>query len=716
MSTHAKSSAVTAEVVEAMLEEEVLEFDARAFHALTKFASLPRDLFALESLSSATFDATIGDALRGMQLQSRRSQQGGAYYLFADPADASLQAALLLKNGRLTGSLTLANNLRIEVRSVDAGISTVVLRDASQDLPCATTGHDMPGQPQPEAGAEGGIAGVCDDPSVIDVLVLYTNAAAAQAGGDQAMLDTLDWVVAQSNEIYEGSTIDLSIRLVGAVRAVGYLDDSQSMYNDLVALTERTDLALNQVHAMRDELGADLVALIRSSGSDACGMAWLLPANTPAYASIGFSVTGVDCLMNTTFTHELGHNMGCCHAAGDGGGCQTGGVFPYSLGHRFTDSTGQLCRTVMAYSPGTKITRFTSPDVYWMGSATGSENQDNARTINETRLAVANFRCAPSVGTCAVAGSCYAVKSTPGCSDAVCCTNVCSLDPHCCDSSWDAACAETAFKLCASCGDTEVGSCFDSHQLPSCADAACCSSVCGADAFCCDNTWDNACVDGAYALCLSCGHTETLSCFAIHNTSYCDDASCCSSVCAADPSCCTSMWDAACVASATALCAICGNPAGGSCLSVHAPPSCSDLSCCSSVCSGDPYCCDTSWDGDCAASAAFLCLDSCGGSLAGSCCQAHSNPTCDDAVCCQTICIVDTFCCNTEWDARCATAAVDNCAVCCPADLSLDRVIGPIDLALLLWGWGTDWGDVDGDGETGASDMTRVLADWGPCP
>ena len=691
---------------------DILEFDILEFHALGKSANLPRGLFALESLRSMQ---NLDDALRGMQLISRRAHEGGAFYLFEDPAQSAVGASLYLKHGRLTGSINFGNNQRIVVSSASTGVSTVIIQDAMNDLPCATTGRDMPGQPAADANDDGGLAGLCDDGSVIDVLVYYTDDAATEAGGEQAMRDMLDWVFAQSNEIYQDSTIQTSVRLIAAVRAEGYNDNTQSMYGDLVVLTERTDGHLDEAHALRDELGADLVALIRSSGSDACGMAWLLPANTPAYSAIGFSVTAVDCLMNTTFTHELGHNMGCCHAAGDGGGCQEGGVFPYSLGHRFTDTTNALCRTIMAYAPGTKITRFTSPDVYWMGVATGSAVKDNARTINETRQTVASFRCSPTGNTCGAAGSCFALKNSPGCSDPVCCNTVCAVDPHCCASMWDAVCASSAIELCASCGESNAGSCFEAHQLPSCADAACCSAVCTSDAFCCEAIWDGACADGAYALCLSCGHVETESCFAVHNTSYCNDASCCSSVCAVDPSCCASGWDASCVASATSLCAICGNPSGGSCLIARNESSCSDLACCSIVCAADPSCCDASWDANCATAAAIVCVESCGGSLAGSCCEAHNNPSCDDAVCCQSVCLIDSFCCATQWDARCTENAIDTCAVCCPGDLSLDRVIGPVDLALLLWSWGSDWGDVNGDGETNAADMALLLGEWGPC-
>jgi hypothetical protein len=86
--------------------------------------------------------------------------------------------------------------------------------------------------------------------------------------------------------------------------------------------------------------------------------------------------------------------MGCCHAPGDGGGCTSGGVFPYSVGNRFFGLSGTEYRTVMAYAPGTRIGRFSSPLALYDGIATGiADERDNARSINETRFAFTQFRC-----------------------------------------------------------------------------------------------------------------------------------------------------------------------------------------------------------------------------------------------------------------------------------------------------------------------------------
>ena len=48
----------------------------------------------------------------------------------------------------------------------------------------------------------------------------------------------------------------------------------------------------------------------------------------------------------------------------------------------------------MAYAPGTRIGRFSSPNVIYDGIATGiADERDNTRSINETRFVFTQFRC-----------------------------------------------------------------------------------------------------------------------------------------------------------------------------------------------------------------------------------------------------------------------------------------------------------------------------------
>lgn len=269
-----------------------------------------------------------------------------------------------------------------------------------QELPDCAGSVDAP--PSLLQGAEGGVAG-CDDGSMVDVLMLYTPAAKAAAGGQGSIEAQIAAAIGAANQAYGNSQIAPRIRAV-AVAEVTYSE--AAFGTDLQRLATPGDGFLDSAHPLRDIAGADLVALVRTSG-EYCGIAYLLPGNDPSSAGIGFSVTAWSCLASQTLAHELGHNMGCCHALNDGGGCTTGGLYPYSLGWRFFGQSGTQFRTVMAYQPGARIDNFSNPAINFDGAPTGvpvpqdgGSGVNNALTINETAFAVANFRCtAPLAGT-----------------------------------------------------------------------------------------------------------------------------------------------------------------------------------------------------------------------------------------------------------------------------------------------------------------------------
>ena len=123
----------------------------------------------------------------------------------------------------------------------------------------------------------------------------------------------------------------------------------------------------------------------------------------------------------------------------------------------------------------------------------------------------------------------------------------------------------------------------------------------------------------------------------------------------------------------------CG-PGAGDCLVAHAGPGCDDVECCALVCDAIPTCCIAAfgWDAGCAAAAidTFCVPDpACGVPGTGSCTDGNSTPFCDDTCgvdgpcpgCCDTVCAVDPFCCDTEWDVLCDGEALDLCG-CKPGE------------------------------------------------
>ncbi len=121
----------------------------------------------------------------------------------------------------------------------------------------------------------------------------------------------------------------------------------------------------------------------------------------------------------------------------------------------------------------------------------------------------------------------------------------------------------------------------------------------------------------------------------------------------------------------------CGNDSGrgpencglgsSDCFTVDPTPTCSDADCCRTICALDPYCCDVEWDSVCVEEGVGICGDgfaACTGAT-GDCFQGHSDqsPGCEIQGCCQTVCEQDPFCCVNFWDDFCAQDATAACSV-----------------------------------------------------
>jgi hypothetical protein len=262
--------------------------------------------------------------------------------------------------------------------------------DEAALAPCAI---EAAGDPGPQAALALGPPG-CADGSEIDVLVFYTPLARAGAGGTAAIEAEANLFIAQSNDAYANSQIGLQINMVH-LEEIDY-DESGTYSGHLASLANPGDGIMDHVHGLRYHHSADMVAMLVADGTY-CGIAYLMQELSPASESVMFSVTTWYC-GGLVFAHELGHNMGCCHAPGDGGGCTNAGLFPYSVGYRYHGDSGTQWRTVMAYSPGNRIPFFSNPDVSWDGEPTGVPagqpgEADNALTINQTRETIASFHC-----------------------------------------------------------------------------------------------------------------------------------------------------------------------------------------------------------------------------------------------------------------------------------------------------------------------------------
>ena len=313
-----------------------------------------------------------------------------------DSADGGTGSGVLVIRGdEVSGFLRGDDGRRWRILASETGVSSLDWIDESRLPPCAGSPAPTPNlNQQARAVPMNGLA-ACDTGKPVDVLVLYTAAAKTAAGGKAAIEGQIAAAFSSANLAYQNSAMATRITPV-MVLETDYV--SSDFGSDLERLANGSDGQLDWAHALRDVTGADMVALIREDG-EYCGIAYLLYDNSASAANIvPFSVTAWGCLSTQTFAHELGHNMGCCHANGDGGGCTTGGLYSFSVGWRFYGRGGGLYRTVMAYSPGNRIDNFSNPNILVDGTPTGvpigqANEADNASSIGLTINTIANARC-----------------------------------------------------------------------------------------------------------------------------------------------------------------------------------------------------------------------------------------------------------------------------------------------------------------------------------
>ncbi|MBF0275462.1 MAG: hypothetical protein HQK84_09550 [Nitrospinae bacterium] len=234
------------------------------------------------------------------------------------------------------------------------------------------------------------IAGA-DTGSTIDVLVVYTDALYTKYGSSLASM--IQNYVDISNAAYTRSGIDTQIRLVHSeqyTNSSSVVSSTTSISNALTYITS-SDTALA---TLRSTYKADLVSLLRiyDGAGGACGLAYIGSAQYD-YSSYAFSVVdvlpsseasgGYYCY-DTTFTHELGHNMGCAH---DRANSTSSGAYSYSYGYGISGTFG----TIMSYlSP--VINYFSTPNITYQGNAIGTSTDDNVTTINNMKLTIASYQ------------------------------------------------------------------------------------------------------------------------------------------------------------------------------------------------------------------------------------------------------------------------------------------------------------------------------------
>ena len=244
-----------------------------------------------------------------------------------------------------------------------------------------------------------------DTPTIIDVMIVYTPAAATYAGGTAGINNVIAQAMVRAQACMDNSEIPITFRLIHSAQT-SYTESGNSN-TDLSRLQKTSDGYMDEVHSWRTTYGADVVCLL-TTASDTGGLGYaltsgFLPSGFPSYA---FSISRVQQTANTyTLIHEVGHNMGAGHHKDQN--VQPGPqLYSYSGGWRWTGTNGSRYCSVMTYESGTyfadglthtRVGYFSSPSLSHQGAAAGdAASGDNARTLRSTATLTAAYRTAPA--------------------------------------------------------------------------------------------------------------------------------------------------------------------------------------------------------------------------------------------------------------------------------------------------------------------------------
>ena len=250
------------------------------------------------------------------------------------------------------------------------------------------------------------------DVTTLDIAAFYTRDYRKRVGGTGAMLGFIDLRVAETNGVLRKSGALVRIRLVAAQEA-DYETGTGS--DDLYRFWNTTDGYMDEVHAVRRQVGADVMALISDVRG---GVAYILGGREGAFFVAG-SVTA----STSVFAHELGHVIGLLRHdrySDCGGGRCTGSNYGYLNKRAFEEGAPRSARwrTIMAsharcldadiFCDG--LVRFSNPDqvhpdpggdplgVPATDPSTGWDGPaDAVGAINARRSTVANFYQAPDI-------------------------------------------------------------------------------------------------------------------------------------------------------------------------------------------------------------------------------------------------------------------------------------------------------------------------------
>jgi hypothetical protein len=335
-------------------------------------------------------------------LERRRVEVTGAQrsvWVGRVAGDSTSRVTIAVVKRRVSGSITTAGRKAYRLHSLTD--STAVIEEIDPKMfgeGAEPIGASSTGTP-PKLGLD-----TCsDDPTQIDLMVLYNATARASAGLAEDIEAAIDQAVSETNQSYEDSDVDQRLRLVHVGEILH--DEPVALADDRTRLGDDTDALFIEVSKLRDEFAADVVALVGEYGGGIaeCGASYVMETVAHDFERYAYSVIARDCLISPDYKmgHELGHLMSARH---DWGSDPTSGV-PYAFNHghieKVSATVTSAWRTIMSLGSPCSSCEIKpiwsnpalSIDGEPAGLSGGAKPEDNHQVLNLTAPTVANFRC-----------------------------------------------------------------------------------------------------------------------------------------------------------------------------------------------------------------------------------------------------------------------------------------------------------------------------------
>jgi hypothetical protein len=346
----------------------------------------PATLTGAPAGSNRTLSLSASVRLRSVTREVTKLDDGRVVWTGDIAGTAPLPAgdATLVVDGQsATGTITTPDGKTYQVRPIEGGATAVIeldYRKLPREEPEGHPGYAAPDGADAGPQASASVATAAATP-VVDLLVVYTPAAATASGG----IDSLIALAAtETNKGFKNSKVNAQVRVVAKMR-IDYNEAGKSYDKILQAFVGNA-----AVKTKRNQVKADVAVLIVKQ-PDYCGMANAIKATAAtAYAMVHYScATGY-----YSFGHEIGHLVGARHNEQ-----VDPSNTPYPYGHGFVRSaTPTPFRTIMGYACGgagcdPRINHWSNPAVNYGGYPTGTvAKNNNARVWNERAPAVSAFK------------------------------------------------------------------------------------------------------------------------------------------------------------------------------------------------------------------------------------------------------------------------------------------------------------------------------------